>query len=281
MTFLLWSRVQQTGSSGSDLSPHANYQKADPPPIHKNNLLQDPNNAAGVSFLSNSNAKVPFNVERKRKTVLAENTDEFLLPVLKDFAFSEVDLASRKLPSFDDYDDEIADDLRRVKPGLGDGGVKATVPTYQEQVAEEVMKKEAFNRILSEMISPNRSTPDTREPACRSEVYDIDTLPDMSVVIIFTNEAFTSLVRTLHSVVNRTPNKLLKEIILVDDFSDHRDLKGKLERYIAVNFELGKIRLIRLAKRSGLIRARMIGAHLAIGDVLLFLDAHCEAIEQW
>jgi len=103
----------------------------------------------------------------------------------------------------------------------------------------------------------------------------------MSVVIIFTNEAFTSLVRTLHSVINRTPSKYLKEIILVDDFSDHRDLKGKFERYIATKFEMGKIRLVRLAKRSGLIRARMIGAHLAIGDVLLFLDAHCEAITGW
>lgn len=115
---------------------------------------------------------------------------------------------------------------------------------------------------------------------CRDEVYD-ETLPDMSVVIIYTNEAFTSLIRTLHSVINRTPAKLLREIVLVDDFSDHRDLKGKLERYIATKFPVGKIRLLRLSKRSGLIRARMIGAHVSIGDVLLFLDAHCEATVDW
>jgi polypeptide N-acetylgalactosaminyltransferase len=103
----------------------------------------------------------------------------------------------------------------------------------------------------------------------------------MSVIIIFTNEAFTSLIRTLHSVINRTPPNLLKEIILVDDFSDHKDLKGKLERYISTRFPIAKLRLVRLLKRSGLIRARMIGAHLAIGEVLLFLDAHCEAIQGW
>lgn len=103
----------------------------------------------------------------------------------------------------------------------------------------------------------------------------------MSVIIIYTNEAFTSLIRTLHSVINRTPAKLLREIVLVDDFSDHRDLKGKLERYIATRFPQGKIRLLKLSKRSGLIRARMIGAHVAVGDVLLFLDAHCETIDQW
>lgn len=115
---------------------------------------------------------------------------------------------------------------------------------------------------------------------CRNEVYDVD-LPTMSVIIIYTNEAFTSLIRTLHSVINRTPARVLREIVLVDDFSDHRDLKGKLERYIATHFPAGKIRLLKLSARSGLIRARMIGAHVAVGDVLLFLDAHCEAIDQW
>jgi hypothetical protein len=55
--------------------------------------------------------------------------------------------------------------LKRVIPDLGGGGEKATVPAYQVDVATEIMKKEAFNRLLSELISPNRSTPDTREVA--------------------------------------------------------------------------------------------------------------------
>jgi glycosyltransferase involved in cell wall biosynthesis len=51
--------------------------------------------------------------------------------------------------------------------------------------------------------------------------YPVEDLPTTSVVIIFRNEALTVLLRTVTSVKERSPEHLLHEIILVDDFSDH------------------------------------------------------------
>lgn len=59
---------------------------------------------------------------------------------------------------------------------------------------------------------------DYRAKECRKIRYPDDLLV-ASVVIIFTDEAWSPLMRTVHSVINRTPLDLLQEIVLVDDFS--------------------------------------------------------------
>lgn len=105
------------------------------------------------------------------------------------------------------------------------------------------------------------------------------------------DEVWSTLLRSVHSVLNRSPPHLLKEIILVDDSSTKgnrasrprgmknnavslldclyfisdfsvESLKGPLDKYMA---EFPKVRILRLRERQGLIRARLAGAAAATG----------------
>jgi polypeptide N-acetylgalactosaminyltransferase len=58
---------------------------------------------------------------------------------------------------------------------------------------------------------------DARHEMCARVQFDLDNLPRTSVVFVFHNEALSTLLRSIHSVLNRTPPQLLEEIILVDD----------------------------------------------------------------
>uniref|UniRef100_A0A8C9JVL7 Polypeptide N-acetylgalactosaminyltransferase like 5 n=1 Tax=Panthera tigris altaica TaxID=74533 RepID=A0A8C9JVL7_PANTA len=138
--------------------------------------------------------------------------------------------------------------------------------------------KYGFNTILSKSLGSEREVPDTRNKKCFQKRYPAN-LPTASIVICFHNEEFNALFRTMFGVVNLTPRLFLEEIILVDDMSDSDDLKEKLDHHLEI-FR-GKIKLIRNKKREGLIRSRMIGASRASGDILVFLDSHCEVNKVW
>ena len=49
---------------------------------------------------------------------------------------------------------------------------------------------------------------------------DAKQLPTASVILVFHNEGWSTLLRTVHSVFNMSPPDLLKEIVMVDDYSD-------------------------------------------------------------
>lgn len=164
-------------------------------------------------------------------------------------------------------------------PGAGEKGAPVILHGEEKYLADQLMATEAFNIIASDKISLHRKVPDTRDPHCQVVSYD-SKLPTVSIIIIFTNEAWSPLIRTIWSVLDTTTDEQLEEIILVDDFSDKSHLRGKLTRYIQKKFP-SKVKLLRLKTRQGLIRARLAGARKATGDVLLFLDSHCECGPDW
>ena len=122
--------------------------------------------------------------------------------------------------------DEFLDDEAKIVPGAGENGAAVQLEGAEAIEAETRMASEAFNIIASDKISLHRTVPDTRDPRCKAVNYDED-LPNASVIIIFTNEAWSPLIRTIWSVLETTTESMLHEIILVDDFSDKKHLRGK------------------------------------------------------
>ncbi|KAI6241685.1 Polypeptide N-acetylgalactosaminyltransferase [Aphelenchoides fujianensis] len=154
---------------------------------------------------------------------------------------------------------------------------KTKLTPEEKQRYDKGFQNNAFNQYASDLISVHRSLPPTADEECKTEKYAED-LPDTSVIICFHNEAWSVLLRTVHSVLERTPDRYLNEIILVDDFSDMEHTKKPLQDYMA---QFPKVKIIRLEKREGLIRARLRGAAQAKGRVLTYLDSHCECMEGW
>ena len=70
-----------------------------------------------------------------------------------------------------------------------------------------------------------RSLPDPRDEWCKHPDRNLKQLPQTAVIICFHNEAWSVLLRSVHSILNRSPENILLEIILVDDFSDKAHLK--------------------------------------------------------
>ncbi|XP_023284421.1 polypeptide N-acetylgalactosaminyltransferase 6-like isoform X1 [Seriola lalandi dorsalis] len=140
--------------------------------------------------------------------------------------------------------------------------------------------KNQFNQFASDRISLHRDLgKDTRHTDClEQKFWRCPGLPTTSVIIVFHNEAWSTLLRTVYSILHTAPAALLTEILLVDDASTDDCLKTRLDEYVE---QLKIVRVLRQRERKGLVTARLLGAQAAQGEVLTFLDSHCECFNGW
>ncbi|TNN72195.1 Polypeptide N-acetylgalactosaminyltransferase 15 [Liparis tanakae] len=161
------------------------------------------------------------------------------------------------------------------------GGTGEVARLQSEGVEGDVefsaLQKYGFNEVVSERISLHRRLPEVRHPECLGEQYS-ESLPSASVVICFHDEAWSTLLRTVHSVLDTAPKQHLQEVLLVDDLSQHGHMKSVLSEYVS---HLEGVRLIRSTKRLGVGGCRTLGATRAAGEVLVFMDSHCECQRGW
>uniref|UniRef100_A0A1I8H6V2 Polypeptide N-acetylgalactosaminyltransferase n=1 Tax=Macrostomum lignano TaxID=282301 RepID=A0A1I8H6V2_9PLAT len=157
----------------------------------------------------------------------------------------------------------------------GDNGAAVVVPPELAERAKILFSENQFNLRL------NGAEPDAARLSnvCLPDQAVPGSAAHTSVVIVFHNEAWSTLLRTVHSVIDRSCAGCLKEVILVDDSSTRPFLGKPLDEYTATLST--PTRVLRMSSRSGLIRARLRGASVAQGDTITFLDAHCEATTGW
>lgn len=189
--------------------------------------------------------------------------------------------------------------------------------TETKEMKRDAHTKTCFNKQRSKSVPLSRERPDFRPSGCQTRWFhsskalpgvahgnwekvpeghkfvasdcpetkidvSVLTLPTTSVVIVHHNEELSTLLRTIYSVLDRSPPQLLREIIIIDDGSDVNpawyEKNGEFERHIG---SLPKLKLARLEGRNGLMRARNIGIALSQGETVTILDSHVEVNRGW
>eukprot|EP01054_Gregarina_sp_Poly1_P007130 Gregarina_sp_Poly_1__7129@NODE_38_length_18185_cov_164_455735_g33_i0_p2_GENE_NODE_38_length_18185_cov_164_455735_g33_i0NODE_38_length_18185_cov_164_455735_g33_i0_p2_ORF_typecomplete_len662_score91_53Glyco_tranf_2_3/PF13641_6/1_9e14Glycos_transf_2/PF00535_26/2e11Glyco_transf_7C/PF02709_14/4_9e10Ricin_B_lectin/PF00652_22/7_4e09Glyco_tranf_2_2/PF10111_9/0_0002GlcNAc/PF11397_8/0_00057CDtoxinA/PF03498_14/5_6e03CDtoxinA/PF03498_14/0_12_NODE_38_length_18185_cov_164_455735_g33_i048246809 len=191
-----------------------------------------------------------------------------------------------QFPNRPEVFDHVDDEHFHGRIGIDANGNPAWMPSKPVFRMTKEQKREAhkgycFNTRVSASIELDRKVPDYNSQQCLNFDYSDKSLPSADVVIVFHNEDLSALLRSIHSILNRTPPELLQRIILVNDDSNstsHPWLFDELPRNLEF---LPKTMLLHLTKRRGLMMARMEGTKLSQAAITVYLDSHIECTRRW
>ncbi|XP_017086249.1 putative polypeptide N-acetylgalactosaminyltransferase 11 [Drosophila eugracilis] len=140
---------------------------------------------------------------------------------------------------------------------------------------EEQYGRYNYNAWISERIPLNRSLGDYRDSQCLNISYNPQKSVTTSIIIANLMEHPHTLLRTIYSLKAQTSYHLITEIILVHDGLADIDVFN----YIAFHFPI--VIQLEVGTVKGPINARLTGAKVATGDILVFLNAHMEVTMGW
>lgn len=117
------------------------------------------------------------------------------------------ELGPRRLPDLDTREEDLSQPLY-IKPpadshALGEWGRASKLQLNEGELKqqEELIERYAINIYLSDRISLHRHIEDKRMYECKAKKFHYRSLPTTSVIIAFYNEAWSTLLRTIHSVL--------------------------------------------------------------------------------
>ncbi|CAD6188595.1 unnamed protein product [Caenorhabditis auriculariae] len=193
---------------------------------------------------------------------------------------------------------EAADEVRAIQSDVADVETNVVVEVEDEKerevnltqlaIANTKEEKDAetrgfekyqFNGYLSDKIGERRKIPDSRNSRCPQTFGQ--NLPTASIIVCYFNESPSVLIRMVNSILSRTPSPLIREILLVDDSSEWPDATEAAKKYQELHRKWNVVKFLKTDVNEGLIRAKIFGAKKAVGDVLVFLDSHCEVNQDW
>jgi Glycosyl transferase family 2 len=87
-----------------------------------------------------------------------------------------------------------------------------------ERMVNQSMETYKINEFISTLVPLDRELPDIRTDYCKQMTYS-QNLPMASVIMVFHNEPLSMILRSVYSVLNRSPEHLIREILLIDDCS--------------------------------------------------------------